>query len=88
MKIADLMDGLDFVSDFAYPELEMLAKFVTHHELAKGNIIFEEGDPGNFMLIVVQGRISIFKGGEHDHVAQNPEVLDIAGMSRKNKVGA
>ena len=25
---------------------------------------------------------------EHPHTAQNPEVLDIAAMSRKNKVGA
>ncbi|WP_426211313.1 Crp/Fnr family transcriptional regulator [Massilia sp. TWP1-3-3] len=67
MKIADLLDGLDFVSDFTYPELEQLAKFVTHHEMEKGSIIFEEGDPGDFLLIVVQGRISIFKGGEHGH---------------------
>src|SRR6195952_5832759 len=29
-----------------------------------------------------------FKGAEHDHVAQNPETLDVAGMNRKNKVGA
>ena len=32
--------------------------------------------------------LRIFKGTEHPHTAQNPEVLDIAGMSRKNKVGA
>ena len=32
--------------------------------------------------------LRIFKGAEHPHEAQNPEVLDIAGMSRKNKVGA
>jgi large subunit ribosomal protein L13 len=32
--------------------------------------------------------LRIYKGGEHPHEAQNPEVLDIAGMSRKNKVGA
>ena len=32
--------------------------------------------------------LRIFAGPEHDHAAQNPEVLDIAGMSRKNKVGA
>ena len=65
MKIADLLNGLNFVGDFALPELELLAKFLTHHEMDKGSIIFEEGDPGNFMLIVVQGRISIFEGGEH-----------------------
>ena len=32
--------------------------------------------------------LRIFKGTEHPHTAQNPEVLDIAGMNRKNKVGA
>ncbi len=32
--------------------------------------------------------LRIFKGTEHPHAAQNPAVLDIAGMNRKNKVGA
>jgi large subunit ribosomal protein L13 len=32
--------------------------------------------------------LRIFKGAEHDHAAQNPDVLDVASMNRKNKVGA
>jgi len=32
--------------------------------------------------------LRVFKGAEHDHVAQNPETIDVAGMNRKNKVGA
>jgi large subunit ribosomal protein L13 len=32
--------------------------------------------------------LRVFKGAEHDHAAQNPTVLDVAGMNRKNKVGA
>ncbi|MFC3713170.1 50S ribosomal protein L13 [Sphingoaurantiacus capsulatus] len=32
--------------------------------------------------------LRIFKGTEHPHTAQNPEVLDVAAMNRKNKVGA
>jgi len=32
--------------------------------------------------------LRIFKGAEHDHAAQNPEVLDVASMNHKNKVGA
>ena len=32
--------------------------------------------------------LRIFAGPEHAHTAQHPEILDIAGMSRKNKVGA
>ncbi|MBM3928185.1 50S ribosomal protein L13 [Sphingomonas floccifaciens] len=32
--------------------------------------------------------LRIFAGSEHPHAAQNPEVLDVAALSRKNKVGA
>lgn len=32
--------------------------------------------------------LRLFAGAEHDHAAQNPEVLDVAALSRKNKVGA
>ncbi|MBX9796847.1 50S ribosomal protein L13 [Sphingomonas sp.] len=31
--------------------------------------------------------LRVYAGPEHPHAAQNPEVLDIAGMNRKNKVG-
>lgn len=31
--------------------------------------------------------LRVFAGPEHPHAAQNPEILDIAGMNRKNKVG-
>ena len=32
--------------------------------------------------------LRVFKGTDHPHEAQNPEILDVAGMNRKNKVGA
>ncbi len=32
--------------------------------------------------------LRIFNGTEHPHAAQNPEVLDVAAINRKNKVGA
>lgn len=32
--------------------------------------------------------LRVFAGPEHPHVAQNPEVLDVAAMNRKNKVNA
>ena len=32
--------------------------------------------------------LRIFAGAEHPHAAQNPELLDVAAMNRKNKVGA
>lgn len=65
MKIADLLDGLELVQDFTYTELELIARYVSHEEADKGKVIFQEGEPGNFMLIVLDGRIAIYKGGEH-----------------------
>ncbi len=32
--------------------------------------------------------LRIYAGAEHPHVAQNPEVVDVASINRKNKVGA
>ena len=32
--------------------------------------------------------LRVFAGAEHPHEAQSPEVLDVAAMNRKNKVGA
>jgi large subunit ribosomal protein L13 len=32
--------------------------------------------------------LRVFCGTEHPHEAQNPEILDVAAMNRKNKVGA
>ncbi len=65
--IADLLDGLDFFNDFAYGELETLARHLKYVTAKEGEVIFEEGDPGTYMLVLVDGRISISKGGESGH---------------------
>ena len=43
--------------------------------------------------ITVNGRdqmrsLHLYNGTEHPHGGQNPQVLDVAAMNRKNKVGA
>ena len=64
-RIADILDGLALVQDFSYPELKTISRFVTHVVYKQGEVLFEEGDPGNTMLILAEGKLSIFKGGEH-----------------------
>ena len=66
-KIADLLDGLEFFREFAYPELETMSRYLMYMTLNKGEVIFNEGDPGSHMLILVEGRMSIAKGGEDGH---------------------
>lgn len=64
-QLADMLDGLDFFNDFTYPELETIARHVAYVTAKKGDVIFHEGDPGSYMLVLVEGRISIAKGGEN-----------------------
>lgn len=63
--IADLLDGLALFRDFSYPDLMVVANYLTMEASPRGATVFQEGDPGNFMLILVDGRISIFKAGEN-----------------------
>jgi CRP/FNR family transcriptional regulator, cyclic AMP receptor protein len=64
-EMADLLDGLDLFSGFSYAELQTIGRFVGYRGLKRGELAFHEGDPGNFMLILVEGQLSIYKGGEH-----------------------
>jgi CRP/FNR family cyclic AMP-dependent transcriptional regulator len=64
-SIADLLDGLNLFGDFSYPELGVVGRFMMPQSAKKGEVIFYEGDPGSFMLILTKGSISILKGGEH-----------------------
>lgn len=66
-KIADHLDELDLFKDFAYPELEAIGRYLNFQDVPKGKTIFSEGDPGENMLILVEGRMSVFKGGESGH---------------------
>ena len=63
--IADVLDGLDLFQGFSYGELKIIGRYLSISNKDKGEVIFNEGDPGNFMLILAEGRISVFKGGEH-----------------------
>lgn len=62
--IADQIDGLEFFKEFTYPELKTLSGYFGQMHVEGGKVIFNEGDPGRFMLILIDGKISIYKTGE------------------------
>ncbi len=64
-KIADVLDGLELFTEFSYPELKVIGRYMTQVMKKQGELIFSEGDPGDYMLILIEGKLSIFKGGEH-----------------------
>jgi CRP-like cAMP-binding protein len=76
-KIADLLDGLELFKDFTYPELKTIAPYLTLHEVKKGEAVFNEGDAGNYMLILIEGTLAVYKGGE-----QGRHMLSYEGRGR------
>lgn len=64
-RIADLLDGLELFKDFSYPELKTIAQYMNYRALKSGVVVFNEGDAGNSMLILIDGKLSVFKGGEN-----------------------
>ncbi len=63
--LIELIDGLEFFRSFSYPQLETIAGYLSLVEAAGGDAIFREGDPGTCMLILVSGRIAVYKTGEN-----------------------
>ncbi|HEX5802465.1 MAG TPA: cyclic nucleotide-binding domain-containing protein [Azospira sp.] len=63
-NIADLIDGLEFFQDFPYRELQTLSGYFGQMHAQAGEVVFDEGDAGSHMLILIDGKISIHKTGE------------------------
>jgi CRP-like cAMP-binding protein len=69
-RIADLLDGLELFRDFYYQELRTIAPYLSFRSAKQGEVVFHEGDAGNYMLVLVAGKLAVFKGGEYggDHL--------------------
>lgn len=63
-NIADFLDGLDLFQGLSYQELECLSRYMTFNTIAKGDVVFHEGDPGSYMLILIEGRMEVSKSGD------------------------
>jgi CRP/FNR family cyclic AMP-dependent transcriptional regulator len=75
--IADQIDGLAFFRNFTYRELETLARYLKPFSARQGDVLFNEGDAGNHMLVLIEGRISILKTGDHGR-----HLLSLEGKGR------
>lgn len=62
--IADLLDGLELFQGLSFPELECLSRYMTFSTATKGDVVFHEGDPGSYMIILIEGRMEVSKSGD------------------------
>jgi CRP-like cAMP-binding protein len=60
-KIHSLIGFSPLLENFNLAEIRLLSHFMQVYRAAPGQEILREGDPGDFMLIVVEGRLEVFK---------------------------
>lgn len=63
-EISGLLRQLDFFHGYSNGNLETISRYLMRSTVAQGKIIFREGEPGTFMLFIVDGQVSIYKDSE------------------------
>lgn len=63
--IIDFLIGLPLFDDLTSGELKTVAKHMTFIEIKKNDVLFYEGDKGNYMCFVVDGMLEVVKQTEH-----------------------
>lgn len=60
-KIHALIGASPLLENFNLAEVRLLSHFMQLYRASPGQEVLREGDPGDFMLIVVEGRLEVFK---------------------------
>ena len=66
---ATLIDGLPWGARFPWPELQVLAAATCMMKVKKGGVIFKEAHPGDFMALLFEGDVQVFRA-DPDGVAR------------------
>ncbi len=57
---------LDLFTSFSADEIDILVKYAKIRSLDEGEFLFHQGDHGDFLAIVIEGRIEITKHTQND----------------------
>lgn len=60
-EICHLIEQVQMFGDFTRQDINVLAGYLRAYEAKKGAIIFREGEKGQFMCVVLAGRVDILK---------------------------
>ncbi len=53
------LQNIPLFSELNTPELELLLNFSSNQRVEKGSLVFQEGDFGDYLLIILSGRVKI-----------------------------
>ena len=83
-KITDFLITIPIFDHLSTEELQVIAKYIKHIDVNPGEIVFEEGDKGDYVCFVVDGILDVIKKsitGENIVISTLPKGRSIGEMS-------
>jgi CRP-like cAMP-binding protein len=60
-RILEIIEHIHLLEDFEREEIDILTRYMRYYRADNGAEIIREGEPGDFMLLVIDGSIEILK---------------------------
>jgi CRP/FNR family cyclic AMP-dependent transcriptional regulator len=60
-RILEILERISLFDDFERADIEVLARYMNCYRAAAGKEIIREGEPGDYMLLILDGSIEILK---------------------------
>lgn len=64
-QIADMMAKTPLFRDFDGNDIRLLAGYIQLYRADKGTVLLNEGDPGDYMLVMIDGKVDVLKHDIH-----------------------
>ena len=80
-ELCTLISGTQLFRDFDWTDIETLANYMQAYSIPKDTTLFNEGDNGTYMCLIIEGMITIYKQDQN-----NQEKL-VANISNGKTLG-
>ncbi|RJQ77939.1 MAG: cyclic nucleotide-binding domain-containing protein [Desulfobacteraceae bacterium] len=80
--LIDIIMDIPFFAALDSHELAVVARHMNYYEIAAGQVLFKEGEPGDSVCFVVQGALDVYKEASH---SGNP--VRIATVTKNRSIG-
>ncbi|HMK15096.1 MAG TPA: cyclic nucleotide-binding domain-containing protein [Burkholderiales bacterium] len=74
-QISGMISYSPFFAELDREDVRVLAGFMQVYRAQPGEIIIREGDPGDYMLLLIKGQMDVFKKGLHKNEQHMTTVL-------------
>ena len=69
-QLLGMIAGADMLADLDGHEMKVIAQYLQAFQADPGCVIFREGEPGNFMCLLVSGRVKTYKESDQERSAE------------------